>query len=746
MMAMAKCEYSRRRVVQRSAVILIGLSQCFAIAQIQEAPPLDEFRCRTCSGATAFRVGDFSALSSPVIDHLTDSPFPNNVIPQTRLLPNGAWPEALYERNHREGTFNSASGSVAKLVAEGWTPLHEAVSNGSLSHPRRWLNRVRLDEILDEWSDALDAGLQNIGARSGWTPLHLAARRAYPGIVQLLLERGASVDARALDGTTPLHVVGSLEVFQALRAAGANVHARRDNGQTVLHRAATWTDAATVRALVAEGLDPDAATSEGWTPLHWAGSLEVFQTLRADGANIHARKISGPSSGWTVLHSAAIRTDAATVRELVAEGLDPNAATSEGVTPLHYAASREVFEALLELGADRSAIEAVFDLDAFSDIAGRVEGALSTAQLSRSVLQVGRFVDAAWFERLRAINSDFYAVPSNPRSSRHIYPLYYAARYNEDPAAVQALTGDAFDTLGWSVDANSGWRPLPNAARYNGNPAVVRALLEAGADVDADDNSALRGAVLNETPRAAQIVRILLEAGADIHRSGFNSTGSNRAPVYAAAMAQNLATLEALIMAGADVNVAGSTLHYSLLADVLSRGRFDCGYGPVAERLRSAGASAERFGAGAFTPGPQGVECSVADGATIPGTITTVAGPSAWGDGGPATQAWLNRPVGLAVDGTGNLYIVDGNRVRKVDVRTGIITTVAGTGEQGYSGDGGPATQARLNHPVSLALDTAGNLYIADYGNRRVRKVDAVTGIITTVAGTGAWGDGSGWP
>ena len=132
------------------------------------------------------------------------------------------------------------------------------------------------------------------------------------------------------------------------------------------------------------------------------------------------------------------------------------------------------------------------------------------------------------------------------------------------------------------------------------------------------------------------------------------------------------------------------------------------------------------------------------------GIITTVAGPGrrgarVIGDGGPATAARLWDPTRVAVDGAGNLYIADriNQRIRKVD-SSGIITTVAGTGETafgGYGGDGGPAAQARLSNPYGVAADSAGNLYIADSGNRRIRKVDS-SGIITTVAGTGGYGDG----
>ena len=125
---------------------------------------------------------------------------------------------------------------------------------------------------------------------------------------------------------------------------------------------------------------------------------------------------------------------------------------------------------------------------------------------------------------------------------------------------------------------------------------------------------------------------------------------------------------------------------------------------------------------------------------TAGGTITTVAGNGNCcfsGDGGPATSANLNNPQAVAIDAAGNLYIADDNnhRIRKVTAG-GTITTLAGTGTSGYSGDTGQAAAARLNFPSAIALDTAGNVYIADTSNQRVRKVDT-SGVITTVAGNG---------
>ncbi|MEZ4366696.1 MAG: hypothetical protein R2939_10470 [Kofleriaceae bacterium] len=125
------------------------------------------------------------------------------------------------------------------------------------------------------------------------------------------------------------------------------------------------------------------------------------------------------------------------------------------------------------------------------------------------------------------------------------------------------------------------------------------------------------------------------------------------------------------------------------------------------------------------------------------GVIHAVAGTATRGysgDGGPATAAQLSRPVGLLTDAAGDLYVVDsGNHtVRRIAAATGIITTIAGTGVAGFGGDGGPATAAQLNAPSGAMLDGGGRLLIADTGNHRVRAIDPLTGVISTIAGTGA--------
>jgi sugar lactone lactonase YvrE len=138
------------------------------------------------------------------------------------------------------------------------------------------------------------------------------------------------------------------------------------------------------------------------------------------------------------------------------------------------------------------------------------------------------------------------------------------------------------------------------------------------------------------------------------------------------------------------------------------------------------------------------------------GIISDYAGngvPTYGGDGGQATSASMYGPTGCALDSAGNLYVADeaNNVVRKITASTGIITTVAGNGFEagsssgGFSGDGGLATKAEINHPWGIAVDSAGDLFISDTGNQRVREVNGSTGIITTIAGTGTYGlSGSG--
>ena len=641
-----------------------------ALAAIASAQTLPELLGRRDSSRyDQFRSGDFSGLRGLVIiDPSCDCPFPNNVIPRSRLLPNGAWPEDIFRANQEE--FAGFRQREVLEVAQGYTPLISALdgtgdfSPASLTeHPRGHLNPGMLEWLLDGLTQAeVNGRLVNTEGsfrrgQAGWTALHYAARGRGPGIVQLLLDSGASVNARADDGRTPLHFAAlssqqeivqllldsgasvdarddrgqtplllarSLESFQALQAAGADVRAQADSGFTVLFAAALSADAATVEALIGTGLDPNAEASGGWTPLLYARSPETFETLRKAGADIHGQT----DRGYTVLHAAASRADAATVEALIASGLDPNAGTSSGWTPLLYAGSRETFEALLAGGADLGPIAAAFAPDGLEAVRQRE---IAGSVLSRAVRQVGRFASASLVARLRAINPNFAEVPSSTARS-HSYSLHYAAEFNDEPAMIAALSTTNVDV---TTEGRNG-PPLALAAFYNGNPAVIEAVIEAFSATEASSSisrqsfvdrglgigpSPLHLAAASSSPRAAEIVGVLLGAGATVN----GQYGRN--PLYAAAMAQNLAAMELLIAAGGDVNEAfAGEYSASVLATVLERGRFDCGYAPVAAALRAAGAESvwwDRSPAGTdpdgtnrytntphlYVPGPQVVEC-----------------------------------------------------------------------------------------------------------------------------------------
>ena len=502
--------------------------------------------------------------------------------------------------------------------------LHEAMRNGSDSHPTRDLNPAAVEPLLASYD--VNARIAN-GSFKGSTPLMLAARSGRSaGIVRLLLAAGAEVNVPDDTGYTPLLRAVRPDVFDLLVAAGADIRARSNDGFTALHRAAFSLPAAQVEALLAAGLDPNAQTDSGRSPLLNARSAEAFEALVAAGADIRARI----NTGFTALHRAALSLPAAQVEALLAAGLDPNAQTDSGWTPLLYlyARSAEAFDLLVAAGADIASLEAHFDRDleearaAATDF-GNPSSAEYRSRNSRTVRVIGQFASPSSVARLRAVNPQFVNWPDEFRDYRPTrFVLHHAAQFGEGPAAINAILA-----AGAEVDPQStGSSPLVNAA---GNPSarapeIVNALLAAGAEVDPGygNSSPLAIAAGNGSARAPEIVNALLAAGAEVNPGySFDSPLANaagnpsaqaveivnallaagadpnasdrggREPIYFAAMAKNPEAVETLVAAGARVeNVGGSTHHYTLLADVLSRRRFDCGYAPVAAALQAAGA------------------------------------------------------------------------------------------------------------------------------------------------------------
>jgi hypothetical protein len=192
------------------------------------------------------------------------------------------------------------------------------------------------------------------------------------------------------------------------------------------------------------------------------------------------------------------------------------------------------------------------------------------------------------------------------------------------------------------------------------------------------------------------------------------------------------------------IDSSSTSLIYTIAGDGLAGYTGDAGPATTADLQYPAAAVKDSAGNLYIADSGNNVIRKVAAGT---GVITTFAGTGTAGysgDNGAATSAQLNYPAALVFDGSGNLYIADeiNNVVRKVTANTGVISTIAGTGTAGFGGDSGSATSAELYSPVGIALDSSGNLYVADTGNERIRKVAAGTGIITTVAGSGAYGYG----
>jgi uncharacterized repeat protein (TIGR01451 family) len=302
---------------------------------------------------------------------------------------------------------------------------------------------------------------------------------------------------------------------------------------------------------------------------------------------------------------------------------------------------------------------------------------------------------------------------------------------------VDASTGIVTTVAGNGVPGYSG----------DGGPAVAaRLFFPLGVALDAAGNLFIADSKNNRVRRIdAATGTITTVAG-----TGISGSGGNGGPATSATLSSPLAVAvdageNIFISEGANVRridaATGIISRYAGLTNFGFGG--DGGPATAAQLNFPNGLAIDGFG-NLFIADTSNQRIRRVDAAT--GTITTVAGNGTQafsGDGGPAVEAGLSVPADVAVNAVGEFVITDGsNRIRRVDASTGIISSVAGNGSAGFDGDGRPATEASLSFPWGTAVDSLGNLYVADYGNNRVRKIDSNTGLVTTVAGDGTFGFG----
>ena len=389
------------------------------------------------------------------------------------------------------------------------------------------------------------------------------------------LAAGTDPTAKSRIERTPLHAAASYTndpaVVETLLAAGADVNARDDVGRTPLH-AAAGNDLAVVEVLLTAGADPMARDEDGNTPLHAAAGndLAVVEVLLTTGAD----PMEGNSDGETPLHAAAEYNDNPAVIEALLEvGAEVNARTNGGETPLHLAAwnnNPAVREVLMAAEAEqterrqRSAVlceqgawntEAFFRAATVEDVTACLAAGADLEEEAdddyRPLHTAARYNDnPAVIEALVAAGADLEAKSDNGFWSVEVdqqTPLHLAAEFNEKPAVIEALVAAGADL---EAEAYEDYRPLHMAAWYNNNPAVIEALVAAGADLEArNENSRTPlhlAAKYNDNPA---VVQALLTAGADVMSGGF----ANVTPLHLAARYNdNPAVIEVLVAAGAD--------------------------------------------------------------------------------------------------------------------------------------------------------------------------------------------------
>ena len=322
----------------------------------------------------------------------------------------------------------ATSGGPVRDANAPLTPLHEAALSGNITTIR-----------------ALLAGGAAVNARAGGgaTPLHLAAgRKTFLIALEADAKGGRGELSRAFSRATGLDTLGEADrnaylksaadrvgAIQALLAGGANVDARANDGSTPLHQAAALGDVAAIRVLLAGGASVNAKAKDGSTPLHQAarlGEMASIQALLAGGADVDARN----KDGVTPLHAAAVSGKAAVIPTLLAGGADVNARAKYGVTPLHFAAMRKMILAALEAdakGGRDKLLSSMFPkgmVDTLSE---------ADREITAAIL---RLADDDRADTVRALLAGGAAV--NARGGGGTTPLHYAA-VSGDAAAVEAL-------------------------------------------------------------------------------------------------------------------------------------------------------------------------------------------------------------------------------------------------------------------------------------------------------------------
>lgn len=400
--------------------------------------------------------------------------------------------------------------------AHSTTPTPIPAASPCPTDQERWLGdafwkHADVEEVDARLECGADIKQVGIGARSA---LHVAAGfTTNPAVIQLLLNRGADIEAKGPFATTPLHWAAANQnpaVIRILLDRGANTEVqRKDSGETPLHRAARKGNSAAIRALLEYGAESNVESQYGWAPLHRAAEVspenpEAIRALLEHGADIEAQT----DQGWTPLHVATLRGNPAAILTLLDHGANIEAEVSFGVTPLHWASTDEnqaVIFALLAYGPNLMAMGG-FDVSVIGTPLHHAARSNENPAVVRALLDYGAEIEAQ-------------------NMLREGTPLHWAANDNVNLAVIQLLLA-----RGANIEARDeyGRTPLHKAA-FNENPAVVRLLLVHGANAAAHDvfgQTSLDMAIRVNNAAAAQMLRAEGEVRAGGAVDGVANSGS----------------------------------------------------------------------------------------------------------------------------------------------------------------------------------------------------------------------------